>query len=261
MSKGRFIYIIFTLIIMSALIVFSVIFPKYYFLTLIVMILIIVPIRKMKRKENQEKLNLLLEYSHTCNTEKYINETRRINKKLILSKSDRFIEEVNIGLALIGEGEFQKAEELITRLSKEQSKVSDIAILFYLRMCTDYFFYTNKKEEIKVVVEKIKNILENSKPNIQMQFSIVQLICEAKKNILNNENLDSVKMFYETLKMPPTTLNLLSKEYVLSIIDIKLKDYESAIKRLTNLSEKNYSLIYVKNSKKLLEKLKNKDAE
>ena len=261
MSIGRFIYTIFSFLLVISLMVISFIFPDYYFIVLIAMIISVVPIRKMKQKENKEKLDILFEYSRTCNTNKYIEETRRINQKLILSKSDKFIEEVNIGLALIGEGEFEKVEELIIRLSKMQSKVSDIAILFYLRMCTDYFFYTNKKEEIKVTVQKIKDMLSCSKQTVQMQFSIVSLICEAKMNILNNMNLDSVKRFYETLQMPPTTLNLLSKEYVLSIIDIRLKNYQSAVERLTKLSEKNYSLIYVKNSKKLLEELKNKNAE
>lgn len=261
MSKKRLVYTIFSLLLVTALIGVSLVFPKYYFLILLVMILIIVPARKMKRNENQVKMNILFEYSHTCNTEKYINETRKVNKTLVLSRSDRFIEEVNIGLALIGAGEFEKVEELIVRLSKEQSKVNDIAILFYLRMCTDYFFYANKPDEIKVVYEKIKTILDNSKPNIQMNFSIVSMICEAKKNILNNENLEQMKKFYETLKMPPTTLNLLSKEYVLAIIDMKLKDFDSAINRLNKLAEKKYDLIYVKNAKNLLEKLKQKDVE
>lgn len=261
MSKLRLLYTIFAFLIMIILITVSFIYPGLYVLTIIMMIVTIIPIKKMKQKEEKVKLDLLLEYSNTCNTEKYINEARRINKKLLLNRSNKFIEEVNIGLALVGEGEFQKAEELIVRLSKEQSKVNDYALLFYLRLCTDYFFYTNKKDEIKIVVEKIKSILDSSKENIRMQFSIVYLICEAKKKILNNEDLDSIRRFYETLKMPPTTLNLLSKEYILAIIDMRQKNYESAIKKLNNLSEKNYSLIYVKNSKKLLEELKNKNAE
>ena len=72
-------------------------------------------------------------------------------------------------------------------------------------MCTDYFFYTNKKDEIKVVVEKMKNMLEAGNAKIKMNFSIVCMLCEAKSNILNNENLSQVKNFYEHLAMPATT--------------------------------------------------------
>ena len=261
MTIYRFIFTILSILLMAVLTAVLFVFPDYYFLILIAMFVIFAFTRKFRQNENKEKMNVLLEYSNNCDAEKYINETRRINKKYILSRSNRFIEEINIGLALIGEGEFSKAEQLIIELSKKQSKVNDLAMILYLRFCAEYFFYNNKPEEMKVVVEKMVHLIKGAKQSIQMQVSLIGVLAETKMNILNNENLESAKNIYDKLLMPPTTLNMLSKEYVLAIIDIRMHDYESAKKRLINLSEKNYNLVYVKNAKKLLEEMNKKDAE
>ena len=219
------------------------------------MIVIIIPNTILRRKENALKMQILLNYANTGNTNKYIEEMENIHKHSIMSISSKTLDQTSIGLALISAGEFSKAEELMIELSKKQSKINDAAMIFYLRLCCDYFFYTNKVEELKIVVDKLEHVIKNTSQKLQAQLSVVFLLSEAKKNILEEKNLDSVKSMYINMHIAPTPLNLLSKNYILSIIDLKQKNYKDAIEKLKNLSEMKYNLFFVNNAKKLLNEL------
>ncbi len=261
MLISRFIYIIVSLILIAVLLALTFVFPNYYFLTATIMLLILLFLRKQRQKDLQMRMNILMDYHSTCDYQKYIEEIRKINKKSILGQSKRFIEEVNIGLALVAAGELSKAEELIIELSTKQSIVNHVALLFYLRLCNDYFFFLNKPEEMEITINKMNHILDNSNTTIRFQFSIIIVLCDIKKEILLGRNLERSQEVYEKLKMPPTTINLISKEYLLALIDIKFKDFENARKRLINVSKQNYNLLYVEKAKVLLEEMNNKNAE
>jgi len=60
---------------------------------------------------------------------------------------------------------------------------------------------------------------------------------------------------YLNMNIAPTPVNILSKNYILSIIDIKQKNYKDAITKLQNLAEMKYNLFFVNNAKKLLNEL------
>ena len=256
MSLGRFIYTIFTFIVLFFLLTISVIYPESYMYIIFIMIFIIMPNSIMKRKDNKKKMEILFRYSNTGNTEQYINEMNQYNKNRLFAKENLYFDQISIGLALVSAGEFSKAEELMVELSKKQDKVSDAAMIFYLRFCADYFFYTNKVDELKTVVDKLEYIIRNASPKTQNQLSIVFVLSEAKKDILEEKNLESIKTMYTNMHIAPTPLNQLSRNYILSMIDIKLKDYDSAIKKLKDLSEKKYNLFFVNNAKKLLQEIK-----
>jgi len=255
MKIERFIYSIISLILIFILLVLTVMFSEHYFLFFILMIIIIIPNNILKRKEQRNKIQILLSYSNTGNTDKYIEDIKDLHKKSIMSISDKTMDEISVGLALISAGEFEKAEQLMIELSKKQSKISDITMIFYLRFCADYFFYTNKVEELKLIVDKLEHVIKNANTKIQSQLSIVFLLSEAKKNILEEKNLDAVKSMYLNMNIAPTPVNILSKNYILSIIDIKQKNYKDAITKLQNLAEMKYNLFFVNNAKKLLNEL------
>ena len=212
--------------------------------------------RRLSRKLSVLKTGITHRFVMSGDFETFEKEVIELDKKIINSYKNKILDKISIALASISASDFQKAEEYIIQLSREQSKMDDVSMICYLKLCADYFFYQNKKVELREVVNKMDHILANCKVSIQRQFAYVFVTTEAKSNILDGLKLDDARRIYSTMFVDPkAVINVASRNYILSLIDIKEKKYEDAVKRLKEIVSTDKISFFHTRAKELLEQL------
>ena len=255
MSIRRLIFTIISYLLIVCLLVVSFLFPDLYWIFLAFVFVSLFPLRFLKNKEQLKRQQILMDFSSSCDVDTYIKRTEEVMKKTVLNSESKFLDQINICLALITACENEKAEQILIELSRKQSKMGVISLMFYYRCCCEYFFHLNKVEEYHEIFEKMKDLTEAIKPKYRMNAIPLLALCECKYYVLTGENISHAKLYFDRLNLPNLPMNIISKRYILALIDLRLKDYEGATKRLKQLAEEKYDLVYVRNARKLLSEM------
>lgn len=259
MKKGRLIFFLIAIIMISLSISLSLYFPEipnFYFMNSLLMIVFIFATFYKKKKEMQEIRNIIFDYFNYCDVNKYINEIEKFYKSCIFfTKPQKMSFKLYLVHGYIDAGDFETAEKLLLEIDKYSNKFSQVTKFIYLKTWCDYFFYTHKDEKMKYTIEKIKTLITSIKNmNIRVSCNLsYQIIVSEYMLISQNGNYKFVKdVLYQRLKFENQNKSRLMIKYLIGILCLKEKMYEQGITMLTEVSKHHDSLYVSKNSLKLI---------
>lgn len=257
MKKVRFFYWIFSLIAIIFLIAFSLYNSKYFLLcTIAIAILSFSNIAK-KRRESTEVREIIMNFINSCDAKAYIEGLQKFMKKCIFTKKQKAYFELNLALAYVDEGSFEKAKEILYKIDDYVNDFNDYSKLIYLKIWSDYFFNNRLDEKMKYTLVKVKEIIDQiPKIGLKYQFIPVYHLMECKYFLLTGTNLDDVRS-YLLQRQSRETMNLskLSIEYLLALVDLRENKFDDSRRRLKTVIDSNKNLFITTEAKRLINKL------
>lgn len=259
MKKGRLIFFILSILIISLSISLSIYYPEipnFYYLNSLLMIVFIFSTFYKKKKEMQEIRSIIFNYFNSCDTNEYIKKITEFSKSCVFfTKAQKMSFKLYLVQGYIDSGDFKNAEKCLLEIDKYSNKFSQVTKFIYLKTWCDYFFFTHKDEKMKYTIEKIKVLISSiNNMNIRMSCNLsYQIIISEYMLISNSSNLKYVKdILYQRLRYENQNKSRVIIKYLIGILCLKEKLYEQGITMLTDVSKNNRSLFVCENSLKLI---------
>lgn len=256
MKKIRFIYLIFTLLVLALLTTFAICYD-YTIMMVLMMICVVIPNYWLRNNDRRFTNNLILKYGFECDPYNYIDELKTYAKKCILSKKQRLVYNIYYSLAYIDAGDFDEALKLLLEVDDNYLILDEPSRVLYYRGWCDYFYYNNYDAKLKKALLQLKDIITNcNNSTMKNTYSFLYQGLEAKYYVLSGINLEKAKMIYQNRRTAvPTVLNQANINYILAMIDIKEHHYSDAVIKLKGISQKNELLYIVRRSNELLKEM------
>lgn len=247
MKKNRFWYWIISIIVCFFGLLYTILFPSKYDLFYYILItIIIIPNFRMRRNERNLLMSIMGSYAIDCNAKTYLdNLTKYYNECYFNSKNKRYH---NIILAMINMdlGDFDKAKELLLSLQDYVDKFPSFQKYTYYRAWTTYYYEFGETKHYKILLDEMKNIVDNASGNLKIQLLSNYNLVEAKYFICEGIYLDKAKNIYEEiLTMNTAPILRLSAHYYLGVINFKTNNLDKAMDefKYVALSEKNLKIV------------------
>ncbi|MBO4667937.1 MAG: tetratricopeptide repeat protein [Bacilli bacterium] len=259
MRIGRLIFLIITIIGISAAMALSIVYDSFI-LSLFIIFLLIMSNYFLRNIDRRKTQNIILEYTTSCSPNLYMDNLRKYRRGCILSKKQKKIYDLYDCIGYLDLGEFDNALEILLEIDKSEVKFDDVTNVLLMKNWCEYFYYNNLDVKLKASLLRLKSFITDSKDiSVKKGSSLIYHTLEAKYYILSGDNLDKARKLYtDAVNLTPTKLNIARAMYNLAIIDIKEKKYNEAVDKLKRVSEMCDELYVVRRAKELLLDYNNK---
>ena len=113
-------------------------------------------------------------------------------------------------------------------------------ILLYLKVWSEYYYYTLDALKMKEVLDKMKDIIDKTNDKRKkIEFGFLYSYQEAKYFVLSGNNLNDAMNLFEKRKaiLPTSGVAMISNVYHMALCNLRMKNYNIAYSLFKKLAE------------------------
>lgn len=257
MSKFRFVFSIFTLIICLGFFPISVYLPRiadYYFFF---MLAVFYYNYTLKKKDRIKLHKISSIYFNDCNPRLYLSEIEKYNKKIIRSKKGKILHQISKSLIYLDLGDLSACHEILLSLVNQEETFTIVIKFWYYKAWIYYYDEIDQPGRMKILLQELEKLAQTAPAKYQKQLKLNFRQVQARYYVKVGIYLDTAEAIYsEIFKGRYPRLTVVLNLYYLGVIAYKQARYDLAVERLNSVVKNGNQLYVVEKAKQLIEEIK-----